>query len=281
MSEKPTISILGCGWLGYPLALELVCEGYTIKGSSRSEKRLQLMRLKGISSFYISFEPLGIGARMNEFFISDVLIIAIPPATSSNPSFYHPNQIMNIRDKMERYKTGACIFISSTVAYPNINGIVNEETAVVSENNRAFAIVYAEKILQESSVPTSIIRCGGLMGYDRKPIKYLSYLMHEQVKSGKTRKSADTPVNYVHRDDVIGIIKHVLDKKSWGQLFNAVAPEHPSRREILLKMFPDAIIIDTPEFDKSFKIVDGNKINLVLDYNYRHPNPLYFPSDNE
>jgi nucleoside-diphosphate-sugar epimerase len=273
---KPTISILGCGWLGYPLALELVREGYIIKGSSRSEKKLQSMREEEISSFFISFDPLGKGARINEFFKSDIIIIAIPPATSSNPSYYHPNQIMNIRDHIQRSEVQACIYISSTVVYPDSNGVVTEETAVLSENDRAFAIVQAEKILQESSVPIAIIRCGGLMGYDRIPVTYLSYLMHEQIQRNKARKSADTPVNYVHRDDVIGIIKHVLDKKSWGEIFNAVAPEHPLRRDIILSKFPDSIILETSGFDGSYKVVDGNKVSHLLDYRYKYPNPLDF-----
>jgi nucleoside-diphosphate-sugar epimerase len=262
--------------LGYPLALELVREGYIIKGSSRSEKKLQSMREEEISSFFISFDPLGKGARINEFFKSDIIIIAIPPATSSNPSYYHPNQIMNIRDHIQRSEVQACIYISSTVVYPDSNGVVTEETAVLSENDRAFAIVQAEKILQESSVPIAIIRCGGLMGYDRIPVTYLSYLMHEQIQRNKARKSADTPVNYVHRDDVIGIIKHVLDKKSWGEIFNAVAPEHPLRRDIILSKFPDSIILETSGFDGSYKVVDGNKVSHLLDYRYKYPNPLDF-----
>ena len=40
MSNKTTISIIGCGWLGYPLALFLKEKGYQVKGSSRSEEKL-------------------------------------------------------------------------------------------------------------------------------------------------------------------------------------------------------------------------------------------------
>ena len=34
------ISILGCGWLGLPLAQQLVHEGYQIHGATTSEKKL-------------------------------------------------------------------------------------------------------------------------------------------------------------------------------------------------------------------------------------------------
>jgi nucleoside-diphosphate-sugar epimerase len=274
---KPSISILGCGWLGYPLALELIKAGYIVKGSSRSEKRIELMKQKHIEAYQLSFDPIGKGKMLNEFFNSKVIIIAIPPSTSKHPSYFHPNQIMNIKDYMIRAKVEACIYISSTAAYPDVNGMVNENTMAMSENERSFAILQAEKILRESPVPTAIVRCGGLMGYDRNPINYLAYLMHEHVESRKPKKRADTPVNYVHRDDVIGIIKNILQKEYWGEIFNAVAPEHPLRREIIQMKYPYSIIVDDKKSEGSFKIVDGSKVKVLLDYEYKYPNPLNFP----
>jgi 3-hydroxyisobutyrate dehydrogenase-like beta-hydroxyacid dehydrogenase len=35
--KNESISILGCGWLGLPLAGELVREGYAVKGSTNAE----------------------------------------------------------------------------------------------------------------------------------------------------------------------------------------------------------------------------------------------------
>ena len=33
------VSVLGCGWLGMPLAISLLDEGYSVKGSTTTEKK--------------------------------------------------------------------------------------------------------------------------------------------------------------------------------------------------------------------------------------------------
>ncbi|WP_321539617.1 NAD(P)-binding domain-containing protein [Flavobacterium piscinae] len=45
------ISILGCGWLGMPLAKHLLQKGYSIKGSTTTETKLELLQNEGITPF--------------------------------------------------------------------------------------------------------------------------------------------------------------------------------------------------------------------------------------
>ena len=42
--QKETITILGCGWLGLPLAKALVKAGYQVKGSTTREENLETLR---------------------------------------------------------------------------------------------------------------------------------------------------------------------------------------------------------------------------------------------
>ena len=37
------VSILGCGWLGKPLAISLLDDGYSLKGSTTKEEKLALL----------------------------------------------------------------------------------------------------------------------------------------------------------------------------------------------------------------------------------------------
>jgi len=37
------VSILGCGWLGKPLAVFLISKGYLVKGSTTSDEKLKLL----------------------------------------------------------------------------------------------------------------------------------------------------------------------------------------------------------------------------------------------
>ena len=50
------ISILGCGWLGLPLAKSLIEKGFSIKGSTTSEEKLQVLQNAGIQPFLISIK---------------------------------------------------------------------------------------------------------------------------------------------------------------------------------------------------------------------------------
>ena len=50
------ISIIGCGWLGFPLAKHLIRLGYHIKGSTTSKDKLTKLESEGIEAFH--FSPL-------------------------------------------------------------------------------------------------------------------------------------------------------------------------------------------------------------------------------
>ena len=44
MSQKDEISIMGCGWLGLPLAAQLVKAGYNVKGSTTTPEKLEVLQ---------------------------------------------------------------------------------------------------------------------------------------------------------------------------------------------------------------------------------------------
>ena len=58
------ISILGCGWLGLPLAKKLIENGYEVKGSTTSESKLELLKNAGISPYQIKMEENEITGNM-------------------------------------------------------------------------------------------------------------------------------------------------------------------------------------------------------------------------
>ena len=74
------ISILGCGWLGLPLAEHLIERGYTIKGSTTSPNRVGELESKEIEAFIIELASGEISGDYKAFLQnSKTLIIDIPP----------------------------------------------------------------------------------------------------------------------------------------------------------------------------------------------------------
>jgi len=51
-----TISLLGCGNLGFPLALKLIKKGYCIKGSTKTPSKIKRFQNAGIIAYLINLD---------------------------------------------------------------------------------------------------------------------------------------------------------------------------------------------------------------------------------
>ena len=79
------ISILGCGWLGLPLAEALIKNGFSVKGSTTSSSKLAHLEKLGILPFLIALQPNAIAGDITTFLKgSEIVIIDIPPKLRSN-----------------------------------------------------------------------------------------------------------------------------------------------------------------------------------------------------
>ncbi|MEH0157800.1 NAD(P)H-binding protein [Limibacter armeniacum] len=268
-----TISILGCGWLGLPLGAYLVEKGYQVKGSVTNKAKGAELEAAGIKPYVIRLNPSPEGDSLDAFLDSDLVIISIPPKFREHQMLtWHAEQVKYVKEAVERLPIDKVIYISSTAVYPDTNGIVNENSST-SQADNAKSILLAEELLRiNTPFDTTILRCGGLMGYDRMLCKYLA--------GKKGIETGDLPVNYIHRDDVIGIIEQVILQDKWNTVLNAVAPEHPSREALCIKQ-SEEFGYEMPEFEKprrlpDHKTVSGQKLKDKLGYEFKYPNPLTF-----
>ena len=72
------ISVLGCGWLGLPLAAELASRGYRVRARSTHVDKLAALSAAGIQGHALELSPTPKGDA-DGFFDADVLIITLPP----------------------------------------------------------------------------------------------------------------------------------------------------------------------------------------------------------
>ena len=91
-----TVSILGCGWLGEPLAVSLKEAGFLVRGSARDPEKLPALLEKGVEPHLIDISPEVSGENTDEFFSSDVLFINFPPERRDDIETYHEKQIRNL-----------------------------------------------------------------------------------------------------------------------------------------------------------------------------------------
>jgi nucleoside-diphosphate-sugar epimerase len=268
------ISILGCGWLGLPLAKHLIEKGHTVKGSTTSENKLPLLSEVGIEPFLIKFSPqielassLSASSQTTQFLDSEILIICIPPRAGKYGEDFHIQQIRSLLAYLPNSEIKSIIYTSSTSVYPELNRELTEDDDVIKNH----ALIQVEEILKNIPQNVTILRCGGLMGEERIPAKYFA---------GKTIDTGQTPVNYVHQDDVTQIITIILEKGFWNETFNVVSPEHPMREEVFLKNCAE-LGFEKPIFEKPtepipYKIISPQKLISRTGYKFKYGNPLKF-----
>ncbi len=264
-----TISILGCGWLGLPLGVYLVKKGYKVKGSTTEPYKLKQVKEKGIEPYLIVLNPEIHGANYDEFLNCDVLIIDFPPERRDDIIDYHQDQIKSLISAIRSGTVKHVIFTSSTSVYPDVNREVYEDHESKPTKSSGKALLKVENLLREShKFETTIIRFGGLIGYDRMPGKFLA--------GKKDLASGDAPVNLIHRDDCIQIIYKIITNNIWGETFNACADFHPTRRQYYTQQ-AELIGLTPPSFNESgacnYKIVSNKKLKKLLNYKFKYPDP--------
>lgn len=259
------ISILGCGWLGLPLAKALSNDGFRVKGSTTSPEKVSILKNEGISPYIIvlnSKEALG---DLNGFLMgSNILIIDIPPKLRGENSELFTDKIQTLLPHIEASGIKNIIFISSTAVYADDNTVVTEDTPARPITESGKQLLESEIILQSNpNFKTTVLRFGGLIGEDRHPVKYLA---------GKEDiENPHAPVNLIHQEDCIGIIRKIIEKDVWGETFNAVAPYYPTRENYYIKKATD-LGLPLPKFsqknESAGKTVAVKKIEGILKYSF-------------
>lgn len=223
MNKK--IGVLGCGWLGLPLAKYLVEKGNQISGTTTLDEKLLELKKIGIEPFLIKLGTQGIQGDIKGFLKDlEILILNVPPNLRKPPFENYVQKIHLLKEEILASQVEKVIFVSSTSVYGNIEGEVSEESPTNPSTESGKSLLESEQLLhEEKRFETTIIRFGGLIGEDRHPITFLTG--REKLTNG------DEPINLIHQIDCIGIISQVIEQGYWGKVINGVYPNHPKKRE--------------------------------------------------
>ena len=268
MIEK-TISILGCGWLGLPVAKALLAKGYQVKGSTTTPEKLPQLGQAGIQPFLINLQQPKQPETIQDFVRdSDWLLVLVPPKIRSGEGENYPKMLHNFITGLKKNSSLKVIFISSTSAYPDLNKVITEEDTPTDLTGNY--ILQAEKGMQDFFGDNlTILRFAGLMGPGREPGKFLA---------GKTNvPNGNAPVNMIHAEDCIGLIAKIMEQDCLGEIFNASADEHPTRKDFFTKAALKLGLVPPVFADEpvtSYKEISNHKLMQVLGYQFVYPDPL-------
>jgi len=215
--------------LGTPLALALLKQGYSIKGTTTDENKTTFLAGLGIQPYLLQLTEREIKGRIDAFLKEiTVLIVNIPPVLRTSSQGSYTKKMQLLLQKVETSEIENVIFVSSTSVYGACDGIITETTTPNPQTESAKQLLEVEHMFQSlNRIGTTVLRFGGLIGPDRHPITHLS---------GKTglQNGADT-VNLIHLDDCIAMISNIINENYWKIVLNGVYPEHPTKQTYYTK----------------------------------------------
>ncbi len=266
MGSKLGISIIGCGWLGLPLGENLKHIGYSVSGSTTSPGKIPLLLERGIDPYLVHFEPEKFTVAQ-ELLSCDVLIITIPPGTR-RPGGTESYQQMAayFQRKIPQSRIRKIILISSTGVYGDTNREVSEADRPETDSESGRLLLSVEN--KFSSIPgksLSIVRPAGLVGPERHPGRF--FRNKTDIPNGLT------PVNMIHREDVIGIILKLVEQEEASGIFNACSLTHPPKQEFY-HCAAKSLGLNAPQFipeKTNWKIVLSNRVLNELEYQFKYP----------
>lgn len=257
---KKRLAIMGKGWLGSAFYERWKSEGGSIHYSTRNKV------CDHHHSFYVNLSEEGFDCSDPEFFKVDVLVIAFPPFRSVNADLF-PSVIQQFcRFLNEISFQGKIIYISSTSVYPSKEEEFTESYSFLPEEDSP--LLQSEKWLMEFFPgKITVLRCGGLIGEGRDPGRFLA------GKKNVAGKNAS--VNLVHRDDVVEVIKQVLEQDYFGEVLNVVGEPFPSR-EIFYTNAALRLHLEPPQFsDEELpdRKISNRKLRQRLNFEFKYPHP--------
>lgn len=266
--KSTQISILGCGWLGLTLAKHLQKIGYTIKGSTTSLDKLELLKSEGIEPYLIELNEQKVVGDIKGFLSqSETLILNIPPGLRKNPTKNHVKEIETLMIEVEKSNLQNIFYVSSTSVFQDRINFpeISDDTKPDGITNSAKQLLAIEDQLKcNLKYNTTILRFAGLFDDDRHPGKILS---------GRTNiKNPSAPVNLIHKEDCISLISALIKNSIWGKTFNAAFPYHPKKEDYYID-YCKSVGIEAPQFDTQTpskgKIINGTNVAQLLSYRYR------------
>jgi len=262
------ISVLGGGWLGLPLAQYLQAQGYEVAVSRTTAAGVAEVSQLGLPAFELALTA-ETALPDSDFWHAPTLLITVPPQRGKSED----EQLAQFAQLIERARVSGVqqvLYISSTSVYADDEQLATEESVLAPTKPGGIIVRQLEQLLQqEVAFRTTVLRFGGLIGYDRLP--------DSTAAIQRRSRAADTPMNVVHRDDCVRIIHEIVRQQAWGEVFNACADAHPARRDYYAAAarargfaLPDL----GPVQPQPYKVVSSEKLKAQLKYKFLFPNPL-------
>lgn len=270
-----SVGIVGCGWLGTPLAKQLKAGGVSVVATSSQEAKVNILIEQGITAQQLLLPADEHSISSHNVFTQQVLIIAITPGFKQKNTNYAEKVLQLVNAARLTKKVERIILISSTAIYNGLQGKVTESSELSYAAEKVEILNQAEQAVLNFSESSCVLRLAGLLGPNRHPG---SFLVKKQQSVNKVLSNGRAQVNLIHQQDAIGLILALLEQDQAHGVFNGVSDTHVSKQDYY-QAAAKSIKIAPPEFEDNnsdvvTRVVCGNKVSQRLLYQFVYPDLL-------
>jgi nucleoside-diphosphate-sugar epimerase len=275
------VLIVGCGYVGLPLAAELARQGHEVYGMRRSataSAELEAANVKPIIADVTQPETLAAIPLPFDW------VVNVTSSSGGGVDEYRQVYVEGNRNLMNWLAANPpkkFVYTSSTSVYGQDDGsLVKEHSPTEPASETSKVLVEAEKLLldsaKEKKFPAVVLRVAGIYGPDRGHF-FHQYMRNEAKIPGK----GDRVSNMIHRDDLIGAIIAALKNGRGGEVYNVVDDEPVAHihffrwlSETLGKYMPPFAPEEEGVWRKrgvTNKKVSNRRLKMELGYQFRYP----------
>jgi nucleoside-diphosphate-sugar epimerase len=273
------VLIVGCGYVGFPLGVELLRCGHEVFGLRRSAA--DELKAAGIFPLRADVTKLDELKKIPRDFDWVVNCAASGGGGAEDYRKIYLEGNRNLVAWLAGSPLKKFVYTSSTSVYGQSDGsVVTEDNPAEPAEETSKILVAAEKLLlaaaAERRFPAVILRVAGIYGPARGHW-FKAFLRGEAHLEGEGSRW----LNMIHRDDLIGAIMAALECGSPGEIFNAVDDEPVTQLKFfewlaaeLNRPLPPKVPVNPETWRKrgvTNKRVSNAKLRAELKYEFKFP----------
>ena len=276
------VLIIGCGYVGLPLGVELVRQGHEVFGLRRSaaaEAQLLAAGIRPLAGDVTKPESLAGLPRQFDWIVN---CVASGGGEADSYRQIYREGTANLLAWLAAHPPKKFVYTSSTGVYGQTDGSAVKETSPTEPAaETAKVLVETEKLLlaayAEQRFPAIILRVAGIYGPGR------GYAFKQFMKNeARIEGDGSRVMNMIHRDDLIGCIIAALKSGRPGEIYNAVDDEPVTQANFFLWLagslgkYPPPSVPDNPEATRkrgvTNKRVANRKLKMEIGWPFLYPN---------
>ncbi len=271
--------IVGCGYVGLPLGVELVKQGHEVFGLRRSAGQIQSMIDGGLKPLTADITKPDELANLPAPFDWVVNTVSSNKGGVSEYQEVYLSGTRNLVEWLAPMPPKKFVYTSSTGVYGQSDASLVKETSPtdpVSPTSKV--LVETEKVLLEAfrtkQFPAVILRVAGIYGPDR------THFLGEFIKDrARMPAKGERIMNMIHRDDLVSVIISALKNGRAGEVYNVVDDE-PVAQIQFYRWLAEALGKELPPFSgeeperkrvATSKKVSNRKLKMELGVQLKYP----------